>query len=200
MFDFDAGKFIIIGIVALIVIGPKELPRVVRQVGQAAAKMRRMAAEFRGQFMDAMREAGIDDIKADVAKLAESAKADAGIDPLAQIKAELTQALDAAEKPATLPVAGVPAIAAPHNAESSLNSIALPRLPEAPEEGAESLLAAGIAPAAPEAGVAAPSQVPPATGKIEAEMRALADALAAEMGEAAPRRTEPDGAKTQDKV
>ncbi len=76
MFDFDAGKFIIIGIVALIVIGPKELPRVMRQVGQAAAKMRRMAAEFRGQFMDAMREADIDDIKADVAKLAESAKVD----------------------------------------------------------------------------------------------------------------------------
>src|ERR1700732_88866 len=94
MFDFDAGKFIIIGIVALVVIGPKELPRVMRQAGQAAAKMRRMAAEFRGQFMDAMREAGIDDIKADVAKLAESAKADAGTDPLAQIKAELTQAPD----------------------------------------------------------------------------------------------------------
>jgi sec-independent protein translocase protein TatB len=191
MFDFDAGKFIIIGIVALIVIGPKELPRVMRQVGQAAAKMRRMAAEFRGQFMDAMREAGVDDIKADVAKLAESAKTDAGIDPLAQIKAELTQALDTVGKPSTLPVAGVPTIAAPHNADSSLNSIALPRLPETPEEGAESLLATGIAPAAPEAGTAA-------AGAIDAEMRALADALAAEMGDA-PRRIEPDGAKTQDK-
>lgn len=185
MFDFDAGKFIIIGIVALIVIGPKELPRVMRQVGQAAAKMRRMAAEFRGQFMDAMREAGVDDIKADVAKLAESAKADAGIDPLAEIKTELTQALDAAGKPAPLPVAGAPTIAAPHNAESSLNSIALPRLPETPEEGAE-------------AGAAALGQVPPAAGAIDAEMRALADALAAEMGEAAPRRAEPAGAKTQD--
>ena len=199
MFDFDAGKLIVIGIVALIVIGPKELPRVMRQVGQAAAKMRRMAAEFRGQFMDAMREAGIDDIKADVAKLAESAKADTGIDPLAQIKAELTQALDAAGKPATLPVAGVPTIAAPHNAESSLNSIALPRLPETPEEGAESLLAAGIAPATPEAGHGAPSQVPPAAGAIDAEMRALANALAAEMDEAAPPRGDLDGTKTQGK-
>jgi sec-independent protein translocase protein TatB len=198
MFDFDAGKFIIIGIVALIVIGPKELPRVMRQLGQAAAKVRRMTAEFRGQFMDAMREADIDDIKADVAKLAESAKVDAGIDPLAEIKAELTQALEAAGKPATLPVTGVPTIAAPHKAESSLNSIALPRLPETPEEGGESLLAAGIAPAAPEAGAAAPGQVPPAAGAIDAEMRALADALAAEMGDA-PRRTEPDGAKTQGK-
>ncbi|MGI8569974.1 MAG: Sec-independent protein translocase subunit TatA/TatB [Methylocella sp.] len=198
MFDFDAGKFIIIGIVALIVIGPKELPRVMRQAGQAAAKMRRMAAEFRGQFMDAMREVGVDDIKADVAKLAESAKADAGIDPLAEIKAELTQALDAAGKTATLPAVGAPTIAAPHNAESSLNSIALPSLPETPEEGAESLLAAGIAPAAPEAGAAAPGQVPPAAVAIDSEMRALADALAAEMEEAAPRRAEPDGAKTHD--
>src|SRR5580704_1962838 len=164
MFDFDAGKFIIIGIVALIVIGPKELPRVMRQAGQAAAKMRRMAAEFRGQFMDAMREADIDDIKADVAKLAESAKADVGIDPLAEIKAELTQALESAGKPGNSPIAGVPTIAGPPNAESSLNSIALPRLPEAPQPGAESFLAAGIAPAAPEAGHDAPSQVPPAAG------------------------------------
>jgi sec-independent protein translocase protein TatB len=192
MFDFDAGKFIIIGIVALIVIGPKELPRIMRQVGQAAAKMRRMAAEFRGQFMDAMREAGVDDIKADVAKLAESAKADAGINPLAQIKAELTQALDTAGKPATLSVAGVPTIAAPHNAESSVNSIALPRLPETPEEGAESLLAVGIAPAAPVAGTAA-------AGAVDAEMRAFADALATEMGGAAPPRGDLDGTKTQDK-
>ncbi|MGH6822822.1 MAG: Sec-independent protein translocase subunit TatA/TatB [Methylocella sp.] len=198
MFDFDAGKFIIIGIVALIVIGPKELPRVMRQAGQAAAKMRRMAAEFRGQFMDAMREAGVDDIKADVAKLAESAKADAGIGPLAEIKSELTHALDAAGKPAT-PVAGAPAIAAPHNAESSLNSIALPRLPETPEEGAQSLLAAGIAPAAPETSAVALVQVPPAAGAIYAEMRALADALAAEMGDAAPPRGEVDGTKTQGK-
>jgi sec-independent protein translocase protein TatB len=185
MFDFDAGKFIIIGIVALIVIGPKELPRVMRQVGQAAAKMRRMAAEFRGQFMDAMREADIDEIKADVAKLAESAKADAGLDPLGQIKAELTQALDAAGKPAPLPVAGAPAIAAPHEAELAVNSIALPRLPEATEEGAD--------------GAAAPGQAPPAAGAIDAEMRALADALAAEMGDAAPRRAAADGAKPQDK-
>ena len=184
MFDFDAGKFIIIGIVALIVIGPKELPRVMRQVGQAAAKMRRMAAEFRGQFMDAMREAGVDDIKADVAKLAESAKADAGIDPLAEIKAELTSALDAAGKPAPLPVAGAPVSAGPRDAEPSANSLGLPRLPESPEDGAG-------------AGAAAPGQVPLAARKIDAEMRALADALAAEMGDA-PRRAEPAGAKTQD--
>jgi sec-independent protein translocase protein TatB len=135
MFDFDAGKLIIVGIVALIVIGPKELPRVMLQVGQAAAKMRRMAAEFRSQFMDAMREAEIDDIKSDVEKLTESAKADTGMNPLAQMTAELTQAIDSAEKPAMLPSASTrTAIAGPNNAEPLLNSIAGPCLPEGPED------------------------------------------------------------------
>jgi sec-independent protein translocase protein TatB len=191
MFDFDAGKLIVIGIVALIVIGPKELPRVMRQAGQAAAKIRRMAAEFRGQFMDAMREADIDDIKSDVARLAESAKVNAETDPLAEIKAELTQALETTGKSASPPIADVPTIAAPHNEDSSLNSIAVPHMRETAEENAESFLAAGIAPAVPEAGAAAPGQVPPAAGAVDAEMRALADALAAEMGQT-------DGAKTQD--
>ncbi len=51
MFDFDVGKLLIFGIVALAVIPPKDLPRVMRVVGQALGRMRRMAAEFQGQFM-----------------------------------------------------------------------------------------------------------------------------------------------------
>jgi sec-independent protein translocase protein TatB len=196
MFDFDAGKLIIIGIVALIVIGPKELPRVMRQVGQAAAKMRRMAAEFRGQFMDAMREADIEDIKPDVGKLAESAKIGAVIDPLAEIKAGITSALEATDKPAAVPVPDIPAIAALGDADSSSNSIAMPRLPEAPEGGAETFLAEGVAPVVPDAG----SGLASAGAATDAEMRALADALAAEIGEAASPRAAADAAKTENKV
>jgi len=198
MFDFDAGKLILIGIVALIVIGPKELPRVLRQVGQAAAKMRRMAAEFRGQFMDAMREADIEEIKADADKLAKSAIIDASFNPLADIKAGITSALEGTDKPAALPLAETPAIAAPGSSDSSLNSIALPRLPEALEGGSETFLAEGVAPVVPEAGggpVSAGKAPPAAT---EAEMQALAAALKAEMGAAQPPRAEADAAKPQD--
>lgn len=95
MFEFDAGKLVIIGIVALIVIGPKELPRVLRQVGQAVAKLRGMAAEFQGQFMEAMREAELSDLREEAAKLAASAKIDAGFDPVAELKSELTRTIDA---------------------------------------------------------------------------------------------------------
>src|ERR1700756_2118398 len=148
MFDFDAGKLIIVGIVALIVIGPKELPRVMLQIGQAAAKMRRRAAEFRSQFMDVMREAEIDETKSDVERLAERAKAATGMDPLAQIRAELIPAVGSAEKPATLPPSASTrtAKAGLNNAEPLLSSIAGPCLPEAPEESEPILSRFGHAP------------------------------------------------------
>src|ERR1700688_2635226 len=63
MFDISWGKLVIIGVVALLVIGPKELPAVLRQLGQMMAKIRRMAAEFQGQFQEAMREAEMADLK-----------------------------------------------------------------------------------------------------------------------------------------
>src|SRR5207237_7005876 len=63
MFDVSWGKLVIIGVVALIVIGPKELPAVLRTVGQWMGKIRRMASEFQGQFQEAMREAEMADLK-----------------------------------------------------------------------------------------------------------------------------------------
>ena len=63
MFDISWGKLVIIGVVALLVIGPKELPAVLRQLGQWMTKIRRMASEFQGQFQDAMREAEMADLK-----------------------------------------------------------------------------------------------------------------------------------------
>lgn len=63
MFDIGWSELVVIGVVALIAIGPKELPGVLRMVGQWLGKARRMAAEFQGQFNEAMREAEMADIK-----------------------------------------------------------------------------------------------------------------------------------------
>jgi len=63
MFDIGWSELVVIGMVALIVIGPKELPSVLRMIGQSLGKVRRMAAEFQGQFNEAMREAEMADIK-----------------------------------------------------------------------------------------------------------------------------------------
>lgn len=59
MFDLGGGELLVIGIIALIVIGPKELPGLLRTIGQALGKIRRMATDFQGQFSDAMKEADL---------------------------------------------------------------------------------------------------------------------------------------------
>ena len=78
MFDLDFSKMIIVGIVALAVIPPKDLPRVMRTVGQTIGKMRRMATEFQGQFMEAMREvereADLDSVKKEFQAISDQAK------------------------------------------------------------------------------------------------------------------------------
>jgi sec-independent protein translocase protein TatB len=63
MFDIGWSELVVIGVVALIAIGPKELPGVLRMVGQWMGKARRMAGEFQSQFQEAMREAEIADVK-----------------------------------------------------------------------------------------------------------------------------------------
>jgi sec-independent protein translocase protein TatB len=100
MFDFDAGKLLVIGVVALIVIGPKELPRVLRQVGQAVGKLRRMAGEFQTQFMDAMKEAELEDLRKEAAKLADATRVDVNFNPAETLKNQISGALeDKSKKP-----------------------------------------------------------------------------------------------------
>ena len=63
MFDIGWSELLVIAVVALIVIGPKELPSVLRTVGQWTTKIRRMAGEFQSQFQEALREAEMADLK-----------------------------------------------------------------------------------------------------------------------------------------
>jgi sec-independent protein translocase protein TatB len=74
MFDIGWSEFVVIGVVALIVIGPKELPAVLRAIGQWTTKIRRMAGEFQSQFQEAMREAEMADLKKSVDELSDATK------------------------------------------------------------------------------------------------------------------------------
>ena len=97
MFDLDVSKMIIVGIVALAVIPPKDLPRVMRTVGQTLGKMRRMAAEFQGQFMDAMREvereADLESVKKEFQAINDQAKIDTSFDPVGMMREDMTKAV-----------------------------------------------------------------------------------------------------------
>ena len=73
MFDIGWSEFALIAVIALIAIGPKELPGVLRMVGQWMGKARKMATEFQGQFQEAMREAEMADLKKSFDEVKEAA-------------------------------------------------------------------------------------------------------------------------------
>ena len=78
MFDIGWSELVVIAVVALIAIGPKELPGVLRMVGQWMGKARKMAAEFQGQFQEAMREAEMADLKKTFDEVKEAASGFSG--------------------------------------------------------------------------------------------------------------------------
>ena len=122
MFDIGWSELVLIGVVALIAIGPKELPGVLRTVGQWMGKARKMAAEFQGQFQEAMREAEMADLKKSFDEVKEAASGLTGNNLMTSLQKDVSSALniDDIDKPAEPPA--TPAIEPP----------ATPTTPEAP--------------------------------------------------------------------
>lgn len=151
MFDIDAGKILILGVIALVVLGPKELPRVMRQVGSAIGKMRRMAAEFQTQFMDAMKESEMEQIKKDMQKMADQARVDINYDPVRETDRQIREAIEG--KPAA-----APATEKPSDPDNAVYTVDLPP----PANTADGAASSQPAPAAaqPETRTAAATDVP----------------------------------------
>ena len=118
MFDIGWSELVVIAVVALIAIGPKELPGVLRMVGQWMGKARKMAAEFQGQFNEAMREAEMADLKKTFDEVKETATGFAGGNIMTSLQKDVGDALkiDGIDKPAT----------------SASDSIVMPTTPEPP--------------------------------------------------------------------
>ncbi len=93
MFDIGWSELLVIGIVALVVIGPKELPGALRTVGQWMGKIRRMASEFQNQFHEAMREAELADLKKEVDEMTAKAESYASFDPMEDIRKDVESAV-----------------------------------------------------------------------------------------------------------
>jgi sec-independent protein translocase protein TatB len=150
MFGLNWGELVVIGIVALIAIGPKELPTVLRTVGHWMGKMRRMASEFQGQFQEALREAEMSDLQKHADDLASSVKSFTNIDPLAEEHKEIERVGEGA---GNLPgeAAQTPAAGATAEAPPPLPEISVP-MPELPPPVSEKDFAA----AEPQAPAATP--------------------------------------------
>ncbi len=94
MFNFGWGELVVIGIVALIAIGPKELPTVLRTLGQWMGKVRRMANEFQGQFNEALREAEFADLKKHADEISSSVSEIGQIDPIGDMQKDVERTFE----------------------------------------------------------------------------------------------------------
>ena len=129
MFDIGWSELVVIAVVALIAIGPKELPGVLRMVGQWMGKARKMAAEFQGQFQEAMREAEMADLKKTFDEVKEAASGLASNNIMTSLQKDVGDALriDDIDKPAIEP----PAVSDDALATSS-DAPVMPTTPEPP--------------------------------------------------------------------
>ena len=146
MFDIAWTEMLVIAVVMIVVVGPKELPGMLRTIGKTTAKLRTMAGEFRKQFDDALKEAELDDLK----KLADDARR---LNPAADIKKAFNP-LETAGKDVR---AGLAAAFNPPKAEPPKPKAPEPPKPKAPE----SAMPAAVKPKAP-AKAKAPSKPAPA--------------------------------------
>ena len=130
MFDIGWSEIAVIAVVALIAIGPKELPGVLRMVGQWMGKARKMAAEFQGQFQEAMREAEMADLKKSFDEVKEAATGFTSGNIMTSLEKDVSESLriDDIDKPAT------PAIDASAAAvyEPAVEPPLIPTTPEPP--------------------------------------------------------------------
>ncbi|WP_244597687.1 Sec-independent protein translocase protein TatB [Roseitalea porphyridii] len=90
--DFGWTELLVISIVLVVVIGPKDLPKVLRGFGKTMTSVRRMAGDFRKQFDDALKEAELDDVRSfadDVRSLDPRRQIRKALDPLAEAGKEI---------------------------------------------------------------------------------------------------------------
>lgn len=107
MFDIGWSELLVIGIVALIVVGPKDLPILLRTIGKYVGMIRRQAGEFRAQFDEAMRESELEQLKQEVTKLKSEAEGTlkSAERSVSDEFASARSALDDAALPSSSPVA-----------------------------------------------------------------------------------------------
>jgi len=97
MFGIDSPELLVIAVVALVVIGPKELPGMLRSWGKWMAKMRGMASEFRGHVDEMVRQSELDDVKKQL-QGGSSGLDLQSLDPTKQIKSLIQEGVSEGEK------------------------------------------------------------------------------------------------------
>lgn len=129
-----AGEMLVIATVALIVVGPKDLPVLLRKLGQFTARMRGMAAEFRASFDEMARQAELDELRKEIQGLKEGRLGE----DLHSARADVEGAFRAIDEDLASPGLSGMAPLAPHADEMAAEAVA--------DEGALKEVPSGVAP------------------------------------------------------
>ncbi len=101
MFDLAWSELFVIGLVAVLVLGPKELPTAMRTLAKAIRKVRNLGSEFQGHFNEMLREAELDEVRKQVQKFSQTSLVDHVtnyVDPQGEVAKEVTSALEDPDK------------------------------------------------------------------------------------------------------
>jgi sec-independent protein translocase protein TatB len=183
MIDLSWSEILVIAIVLIVVVGPKDLPRLLRSFGKTMSTVRSMAGDFRKQFDEAIKEADLQDLKSladDARKLNPASELKKALNPMEQAAKDVRSGLDRAMKPAK-PIsaekpASTPQPAAPQKAGATAMPDAMTKAPpvaqpaavatKAPVKAARPARTTGAKPASKVNGAAAPAKA--ATAKSAA--------------------------------
>ncbi|RUY54305.1 Sec-independent protein translocase protein TatB [Mesorhizobium sp. M7A.F.Ca.CA.001.12.1.1] len=180
MFEVGWTEMLVIAIVMIVVVGPKDLPNMLRTFGRTTAKLRAMASDFQKQFNEALKEAELDDVKKSVDELR-------GMSPMAEIRKQLNPFEQAAADVRS----GVDAAMKPKPAADPASSVAsTPQTAEPLKNGATTMPGVN----APEAAPAAPV-FPAMTDESVGTSSAPAEPVAAPKASAAKKPAKPAPAK-----
>lgn len=148
MLDIGWSELLVIAVVLIVVVGPKDLPPMIRAFGKTMAGLRKMAGDFRTQFDEALKEADMDDVRqtiSDVRNLNPTNSLRDAMNPLRQLGNEIKSDL----QKATTPPDGLSSTQAPVTSEPVAPLVSVPepemKLPDAPP-----VVAASAAPVAAE--------------------------------------------------
>ena len=162
MFDLAWSEIALIGVVALVVIGPKDLPEAIRGVARGISKLRRMASEFQGQADELVREANLEEVRQSINEIRRFNVRDEftkAVDKDGSIRKTFTE--DPLRPGYTPPATPSMTPAAAPEAESFGPPV--PPAPEPPRPAAPAFIPPSAVPAPPAAASpAAPAFVPPA--------------------------------------
>jgi sec-independent protein translocase protein TatB len=187
MFEIGWTEMLVIAVVMIVVVGPKDLPKMLRTIGRMTTKARSMAGDFQRQFNDALKEAELDDVKKSVDELRSLNPANEirkQLNPFEKAAADVRAGLDTAMKPKPATPPDEPASDVTHPAEPLKNgATAMPGV-----AGPDAMPAAPVFPAAEVKATPVPAAARVDKPKATTKPKAAPQAKPAAMASAAPAK------------